>query len=320
MHTTDGGLTVASTVRWALALLLTTSTVAWVADVTAKTWSPRTWPPLQTSGASLHVTLEPDVFELPDAALKVWIERSAEVLHHYYGRFPVPEAKLTLEAEGGAGVRTGNMKGWGTPRLRVVMGESSTRRHLRRDWVLVHEMVHTAFPDVPDRHNWIEEGLAVYVESVARMRAGDLSREQVWGEFVRNMPKGLPGPNDRGLDRTNTWGNRYWGGAIFCLLADVYLHRESGGKFGLRHALSKMLAAGIDNRTSMPMSEAMATADDMVGSNVMTTLYEARKHRPVQTDLESLWEALGVKVDGRRVEFDDTAKDAWIRRSIESAS
>lgn len=64
-----------------------------------------------------------------------------------------------FEAEGVAGVRTGNMKGWGTPRLRVVMGESSTRRHLRRDWVLVHEMVHTAFPDVPDRHNWIEEGL-----------------------------------------------------------------------------------------------------------------------------------------------------------------
>jgi hypothetical protein len=148
-----------------------------------------------------------------------------------------------FEAEGGAGVRTGNMKGWGMPRLRVVMGESSTRRHLRRDWVLVHEMVHTAFPDAPTDTTGLKKGLAVYVESVAQMRATDLSREQLWGEFVRNMPKGLPGPNDRGLDRTNTWGNRYWGGAIFCLLADVYLHRGSGGKVGLRDTLSKMLAA-----------------------------------------------------------------------------
>ena len=291
-----------------------------VADVSAKTWSAREWPALQTSGATFHVTLEPDVFDLPDAAFKAWIERSAEVLHAYYGQFPVPVARLTLEAEGGAGVRTGRMKGWGTPRLRVVLGESSNRRHLRRDWVLVHEMLHSAFPDVPDRHNWIEEGLAVYIESIARMRAGDLSREQVWGEFVRNMPKGLPGPGDLGLDRTNTWGNRYWGGAIFCLLADVYLHRESNGKTGLREALSKMLAAGVDNRTSMPMARAMAMADDMVGSEIMTKLYNERKHKAVQTDLESLWKALGVKVDGRSVEFDDGAPDAWIRRSIEAAS
>ncbi len=289
-------------------------------SVAAQSFDTREWPPLETSGATLHVTLEPDVFALPDAALEAWIERSAQVLHDYYGRFPVPEAKLTLEARGGAGVRTGNMKGWGTPRIRVMLGETSTRTHLRRDWVLVHEMVHTAFPDVPDRHNWIEEGLAVYVESIARMRAGDLRREQVWGEFVRNMPKGLPGPGDEGLDRTNTWGNKYWGGAIFSLLADIRIHRASGGKAGLREALSRMLEAGYDNRTSMPMAAAMALADEMVGGTVMTTLYNERKHTAVHTDLESIWKALGVKVSGRHVEFDDTAPEAWIRRSIEAAS
>jgi hypothetical protein len=39
---------------------------------------------------------------------------------------------------------------------------------------MVHEMVHTALPDMPDRYAWLSEGLAVYVEPVARVQAGDL--------------------------------------------------------------------------------------------------------------------------------------------------
>lgn len=77
---------------------------------------------------------------------------------------------------------------------------------LERDSVLVHELAHTALPDIPDRHHWLEEGLAVYVESIARMHAGDLKASFVWGEFVARMPLGLPQLGDGGLDGTLTWG------------------------------------------------------------------------------------------------------------------
>jgi hypothetical protein len=41
---------------------------------------------------------------------------------------------------------------------------------------------------------------ATYVEPVARVEAGDLTAEKIWGDMLRDMPKGLPQKGDRGLD------------------------------------------------------------------------------------------------------------------------
>ena len=92
---------------------------------------------------------------------------------------------------------------------------------------MTHEMVHLAFPSVPDEHHWIEEGIATYVEPIARAQVGDLSPEIVWRELVDGLPKGLPAPGDHGLDNTHTWGRTYWGGALFCLMADIEIHRRT---------------------------------------------------------------------------------------------
>src|SRR6185437_15110433 len=99
--------------------------------------------------------------------------------------------------------------------IRIPLGRDSTEDVLQRDWVMVHEMVHTALPDMPDRYAWLSEGLAVYVEPVARVQAGDLSAREIWQAMMRDMPKGLPQAGDQGLDNTPTWGRRYWGGAMF---------------------------------------------------------------------------------------------------------
>ena len=95
---------------------------------------------------------------------------------------------------------------------------------------MTHELTHMAFPNVPRQHHWIEEGIATYVEPVARAQAGLLPVEEVWEEMLRDMPKGLPGPDTRGLDQTHSWASTYWGGALFCLLADVQFRERTGNR------------------------------------------------------------------------------------------
>jgi len=59
---------------------------------------------------------------------------------------------------------------------------------------------------VPARHHWIEEGLATYLEPVARAQGGQLDPRVVWSELAAGLPTGLPRAGDRGLDHTPTWG------------------------------------------------------------------------------------------------------------------
>ena len=95
------------------------------------------------------------------------------------------------------------------------MGQLASEGHLKHDWIMTHEMVHLAFPSVAEEHHWIEEGIATYVEPIARVEAGNLEPRSVWHDLVEGLPKGLPQPGDEGLDHTHTWGRTYWGGALF---------------------------------------------------------------------------------------------------------
>jgi len=88
-------------------------------------------------------------------------------------------------------------------------------------------MTHFAFPSVAENHHWIEEGISTYVEPIARVQAKHLDANEMWFELVRDLPQVLPGRGDRGLDHTHTWGRTYWGGALYCLLADVQIRRET---------------------------------------------------------------------------------------------
>ena len=76
---------------------------------------------------------------------------------------------------------------------RMWLGQHTTADDLNDDWTMPHELVHTAFPSQDDDQHWIEEGLAVYVEPVARVQNGLLRPEKIWADMVRDMPKGSPG-------------------------------------------------------------------------------------------------------------------------------
>jgi hypothetical protein len=73
--------------------------------------------------------------------------------------------------------------------------------------------------------NWMEECLATYVEPIASAQAGQLPVRQVWADTILGMSQGQPKQGDLGLDQTRSWGRTYWGGAMFCLVADVEMRR-----------------------------------------------------------------------------------------------
>jgi hypothetical protein len=66
----------------------------------------------------------------------------------------------------------------------------------------------------------------------------------VWRDLIEGLPHGLPRAGDRGLDFTPTWGRTYWGGAMYCLLADVEIRKRTGNRHGLQDALRGVLAGG----------------------------------------------------------------------------
>ncbi len=252
----------------------------------------------------------------PDRAMVLaWVRTAAESVATYYGRFPVASVDLQIVPGSGRGVSGGRTWAYRGAAIRIRVGESATEGDLKNDWVLVHEMTHLAFPSLPDPHDWLEEGLATYVESIARAQAGQLSVEKVWMGFVDGMPKGLPQPGDRGLDRTHTWGRTYWGGALFCLLADLEIRRRTENRLGLQDALRAILASG-NMETESELEPLLAIGDRAVGVPVLTELYTRMKNEPAPTHLETLWRRLGIERAGRTIRFIEDAPEAAIRRAI----
>jgi predicted metalloprotease with PDZ domain len=198
----------------------------------------------------------------------------------------------------------------------MMLGQAAREDDLRRDWVMVHEMVHTALPDMEERYNWLSEGLAVYVEPIARVQAGDLTAEEIWLAMMRDMPKGLPQAGDQGLDNTDTWGRKYWGGAMFCLTADIEIRKATGNRLGLQDAMRGVLAAGGSHEVDWSIERILATADKAVGVNVLTHLHNEWGRKPVTPDLDQLWRDLGLRNKNGSVEFDSAAPLAAIREAI----
>ncbi len=252
----------------------------------------------------------------PDQARVLeWVESSALSVATYYGRFPASTTQLLIVPRSGRGISGGRTWAHRGAAIRIRVGASTTDSDFESDWVLVHEMTHLAFPSLPDQHDWLEEGLATYVESIARAQAGNLGAEAVWAGFVHGMPNGLPKIGDRGLDRTHTWGRTYWGGALFCLLADLEIRRRTDNRRGLQDALRAILATG-NMETYSSLEPLLEIGDRAVGVPVLTELYERMKDEPTPTDLEAIWQRLGIERNGRTVKLIEDAPEAAIRRAI----
>jgi hypothetical protein len=248
--------------------------------------------------------------------VRTWIDQATQAIDTYYGHFPVPRARLLVERVDGNGVRWARTFAYSGAFIRVGVGSQTTATEFASDWILTHEFVHLALPQLADEHDWLQEGAATYVEPIARAQAGQLSPERVWAEFALDMPNGLPAEGDRGLDFTATWARTYWGGALFCLVADVKIRTRTGNRVGLQQALRAILESGGTLEHRWSIREALKAGDSATGVDVLTQMYEEWRAAPVPVDLPRLWRELGVERQGWRATLHDDAPLADIRRAI----
>jgi hypothetical protein len=271
---------------------------------------------LKVPGATIDVTLPEGPMKLSRQELLGWVKGSASTVADYYGHFPVPHLTLKMRSTSGSGIRHGVTYARNGGLIFISVGRDADIAVTKEDWVLVHEMIHLAFPSMEDDQHWIEEGISTYVEPVARARKGGMAVKEVWGTFVRDMPKGEPGPGDHGLDNTHTWGRTYWGGAMFCLLADVRIHEHTKNRKGLEDALRGINRGGGNINEDWDIEKTLALGDKATGTTVLRDLYQAMRDKPAPVDLDQLWTKLGIAMKDGDVAFNDKAPESNIRKAI----
>lgn len=291
--------------------------IAWFAAPPQRASGPATT--VNICGSTIDVRFDGDTTTATRTDLLTWVRRGGDAVCTYYGKFPVPHMKLDVLIRGGSGVHSGTTFPDSDGYTRISVGEGTTAAELNDDWMLTHEMIHLAFPSMTRNHHWIEEGISVYVEPIARVQAGQLSAERMWHDVVRDMPQGEPESGDKGLDHTHTWGRTYWGGAMFCLVADVRIRQQTKNEKGLQDALRGILAAGNITQ-DWEIERALSVGDKATGTTVLVDLYHEMRDKPDPIDLPALWKQLGISRDSNgAIKFDSSAPLADVRVAITRA-
>jgi hypothetical protein len=270
------------------------------------------------SGASrVLVSIAPRGLSVGDGDVVAWVKSAVDAIAAYLGRsFPAPRS-LVVVMRGRPGRPTsGETLGDGGPGVLVRAGDAVTAAITRDDWIMTHELLHVVMPSLAHPHVWLSEGIASYVEPLARVRAGTLAPEKLWRDLVEGLPQGLPEAGDEGLEKTHTWGRTYWGGSLYCLLADVRIREETGNARSFDDVIRAVVATGAGVENHWDLARFLDVGDAATGTHVLHDAFRELALAPGTVDLGILWRRLGVAVDARHVTFDDGAPLASIRHAM----
>lgn len=263
------------------------------------------------------VTLDAPLTVTP-AQLAAWVRDTGRANADFWRGFPVEEALVIVlpAAAGSEAVPYGRVLSEGGVTVLLLVGQQAAARDLYGEWVLVHEFVHLGSPYIRDTGAWLNEGLATYFEPIIRARAGWRSVDSVWREWLLHMPRGFNAIGRDGLRRA-AGGGVYWGGAIFMLLADIELRRQSGGRIGLEDCVRAVLREGGDVRAFWTTEIMLRRCDQAVGGTVLQDLAARHLGPGSPVDLDAVWHQLGVTLrDDQSIGYDDAAPLAAIRDAI----
>jgi predicted metalloprotease with PDZ domain len=274
---------------------------------------------LEASGATLRMALLDGRLALGAERIARWVETGFRAVAAFYGQAPDDEVLVVvapLPKE--RGVKFGRLLPESAPGIVLLVGEETTERDLADDWVLVHELFHVGTPSYGAQSGWFDEGLATYFEPLIRLRAGLNTEAKLWQEFAREMPRGLDALTRNGLANGDSRDDVYWGGGLFCLLADVGARQRTAGARGLEDGLRAVLRAGGNSSVVFSLDETFAAIDHGIGVPVLSELAARHMAQGADVDFPALLRDLGVHASASGVRFDDTAPLAPVRRAIAS--
>jgi len=246
---------------------------------------------LKVSGSTICVIMEDSAQLKQQQVLRTWIDRSARIVADYYGMFPAPLVVIRLQVMDGSGVGGGRTTNDSGLMIQMRVGREATSE-------------------------WLAEGLATYVEGVARAQFGNRDIADVWAEDRHSMPMGLPHAGEGGMDQRIGWGRTYWGGALYCLQVDVAIREQTANRVGLQTALRAILKQTGGYEFDRDIADVLRIGDAATGTHVMYGLYQQVRATPQTPDLDVLWTRLGVPNDPKTQAFDDHAPLAAIRVAI----
>ncbi len=274
---------------------------------------------IKVNGGVIDVYFSPDQFDLPEEALVNWISLSAKAVASYYGRFPVPRLSVYLRDREGSRVGYGSTHPAEIPYIQVNIGRRITKDTLDDDWVMTHEMTHLGFPSINGSYSWIEEGLATYIEPLARARIGTSTKEEFWHDLLRHLPRDLPNYGKNGMEEASNFSEIYWGGALFWLVADVEVRKQTNNRRGLEEVLQHVISRGGTITSDWDLKELLNECDKTVNKRIFTNTYNKMMVTPINIDVNELWKQLGVELKDNKVIFNNNAPLAKIRLAIDKS-
>jgi hypothetical protein len=272
---------------------------------------------LEIAGGQIDMVFHKGAPGLDRRRTKRWVESCARAVATYFGQYPTRRHGLLIVAEESNQVGHATTYGYDGSLTRIHVGTHATDAAFAHDWVLVHEMVHTALPNMPRRALWLEEGNATWVEPIARAQAGQIAASEVWRQAMAGMPQGIRGASAGGMNGTHEWGRLYWGGAAFWLYAEIAVYEGSRGRAVLRDALRAINRESGGNVVDWTPERMMASGDAAIGGSALQDLYKRFASSPPGVDLAATFARLGISADSSGgIRFDDTAPLAQLARRI----
>ncbi|WP_027857607.1 M61 family metallopeptidase [Marinobacterium jannaschii] len=247
-----------------------------------------------------------------------WLEQAASAVATVYGRFPLDSAQILVIPVGPdkEAVPWAEVQRQGQPAIHFFVDQQRPIQEFRRDWTAAHEFSHLLHPYILRSDAWLYEGIASYYQNIARARAGMLSERQAWQKLYDGFERGRKGLASEMLQDASGYMQMYWGGAAIALLADVQLRQRSDNQQSLALMLQQLRQCCGDNPGPWSARHLFRQFDQFSDSRIFSRLYRDQVINRRFPQVARVLNQLGVKVRGGRVELDNRAPLAGLRRAI----
>ncbi len=247
-------------------------------------------------GPGLDVVLLGPPLAMGDAAVLAWVKDASACVARLYRGFPAQATIFVIPVRGADEVVFGRVMSLSGGSVVLLFGTETKPSSEHSDWVVVHELSHLGTASLVGEAHWLEEGLATYYEPVLRERAGWMTEAELWKHFVDQMPRGQHQEGDPpSLEERDDIDSTYWGGALFCMLADLEIRKASHGAKSLDDAMRAVHDRLGDATHATRLVDFLRVGDEATGTRALADVYAHFAMAGEAVDLAALWRSLGVE-------------------------